>query len=312
MRIHLLLLLPLLLLACIGPGSNEGATDPSRAPAQDSTFIGEYRLVDGEGRLRLCGEWEERAVVGAAADSLELVCARSRTAMGQRTKVWVEGRLGGDGLEGMPAPVEVFRVLHHAATLRCPAMPVPELSGRYEGDLPSLGKATRTMVLDLFEDGSAFTAAPDVERGQITEDEGTWGVDGDGIVEVKWPTRDITHRYRQAQGEIFFLDERIKTGGLALRRQGDALRLWGTHGEVMQLLATLSTQQGRPLAAEEIDAHGMLQVLFPTEADREALHAALTALVGGAHRGWERDLDLAATPAELVLLVRRYRPRSAS
>lgn len=312
MRTTLFLFLPMLFHACVGPGPVDGDPDNDAFPPMDSTFIGEYRLVDGVGRLRLCGEWEERNVLGAGADSLELVCALTRTTQGQRTKVWVEGRIAMDEGEGKEAPLLVSKVLHHAAALRCPVMPLPELSGRYEGDLPGLQKDARTMVLDLFLDGSAFTAAPDVEHGRMAEDEGTWGVDGDGIVEVTWPARDIKHRYRHAQGGLFFQDDRMTSGGLVLQRQGDAQRLWGTHGEVMQLIAGLSTQQGRPLDASEIDAHAGLQVLFPGGSDREALNAAVTALVGGEHRGWERDLALAATPAELVLLVRRYRPRSAS
>lgn len=269
---------PLLVLAaCKGPvpGGRNGTTT-------DTTWSGEVRLSEGTFLFRPCGDTLELPLEGPGVDSLRPAYEGQAIEAGQRMMAWLSSEVR---LLAGRATLPIDRFRHLDPTRACPPMPLPALVGRYAYWIPD-HRGDRLVSVDLFPNGEALmlVAMPD-QRAPIEQD-GTWGADSRGTIELSWPA--INQRlYYAPFGDTLRIRQRREpgangpSGDLVLQGPPDATA--GARGEV---IAWFARTTGR--AAGSMTLATTIAELTPDTAALIALDAQARAWVpldSGVHLG---------------------------
>jgi hypothetical protein len=152
---------------------------------------------------------------------------------------------------------------HLDASLHCEPIPYARMGGRYR--LAEMDPThPRTVDLDLFDDGSALMYTDLYDGRGPMEEDGRWGADAEGQVNVSWPQRDQTMLFNWRDG---VLESTSQLAGRSLRmeRTGGVDATNGSFGRVCQWLTTIGQQHGQPLNPDAIRPSTALRSLLMTD-----------------------------------------------
>lgn len=219
------------LAACNGPVPGNTSTTTT-----DTTWSGEVRLVDGTFLFRPCGDTTELPLEGPGVDSLRPAYEGQAIEAGQRMMAWLSS--GVRSLAGRSSlPIDRFR--HLDATRNCPPLPLPALVGRYAYWIPD-HRGDRLVSVDLFPNGEALMLVDMPDQRAPLEQDGTWGVDSRGTIELSWPAMGQRLYYAHF-GDTLRIRRRREPGAEGptgdLVRQGPPDATAGTRGEVIAWVA---------------------------------------------------------------------------
>jgi hypothetical protein len=291
----------LLLLSCQG---EQGAEDPSTPAPADTNWMGETQITRGDTVVMLCGTGHRYHVTGPAIDTLSKRYTYFRTRAGQWVKTWFMGHLAPVMRNGLQdTMLVVTKVMHMDGGLHCDPIPNARMSGRYGTDFQD-PQGSRSMQLQLFPNGDV-TMITDFHNGIAPlEEDGVWGTDPEGHVQVKWPTRDQT-MYLQWEQDRLVSDMKLANGSVVvLPKLGPADRMIGQYGRTVRWLAAVASANGHPVEADAIQPSTTIAELFPTEASKAALQATLADTLGLDAEGIRLQWAAASTVKHAAQLMR--------
>lgn len=234
MRALLPFCLPALLAACSTAPVPTGDTP---TPPADSNYIAEVRITSVDTTARLCGSGRRYQLAGPDMDTLLLRYNHANVRKGQWMKVWFAAHPGTVLRQGLPDSALILTKFHHLdASLSCDPIPDQHLVGTY-GTRVTMPGAMRSSWLDLHADGTAVLRT-ELPNTPMLEEEGTWGIDVEGRVAVKWPQRDQTMLYR-LQDEVLLTEQSVNGQRIGLNRLGRLDRQAGSFGRAVRWLAAV-------------------------------------------------------------------------
>jgi len=294
-------LLPVLVLvSCV---DRPPAGDPIAPTPADTTWTGEVRMTAGDTSIRICGKGAVYRLTGPAMDTIAQRYTGARMNTGQRMKLWVTGHFGTLSEGGIvDSALFAVRFQHLDASLRCDPIPDARVSGDWKlEDVDP--RRPRDIHLQLYTDGAALMIT-DLRNGQPPfEEDGTWGVDGDGTVHVNWPARAQTMVLKWTPGTLIGTDHRPGMR-VTLHKAGEADRFAGAFGRTARWLAATATAQGRPTALRDIRPTTRIDTLLPSPEGRRVLREQALDTFNLNTRDAAVRLDAALTARDYALLVR--------
>ncbi len=273
------------------------------APAADTNWVGEVRMTKGDTTIRLCGSGFTYKLSGPDMDTLTARYVHARMSTGQPMKVWCYGHIGAVA-KGSLVDSTLFAVKfqHLDASLRCDPIPDTRVSGNWElDDLDPLHP--RAINLQLYSDGAALMIT-DLRNGRPAfEEDGTWGMDADNVVNVTWPQRQQTMLFTR-EGDAL-----INTNGppgkrITMRRTGPADRSAGAFGRAARWLAATASANGHPTQAEDLRSTTPIAELFDSPAAMEALKSQALDTFAVHHHSGALRLEAMKTVRDYALLLR--------
>jgi hypothetical protein len=286
------------LVSCVDTPLSDGA-----APAADTNWVGEVRMTKGDTTIRLCGTGRTYKLSGPDMDTLTARYVHARMSTGQTMKVWCYGHIGAI-TKGTLVDSTLFAVKfqHLDASLRCDPIPDPRVSGNWKlDDLDPL--YPREINLQLYENGAALMIT-DLRNGRPAfEEDGTWGMDADNVVNVAWPQRQHTMLFTW-EGDAL-----INTNGppgkrIAMRKIGPADRTVGAFGRAARWLAGTATAHGRPTTIQDLRPSTTIAELFASPAAMEALKSQALDTFAVHHQSGALRLEAMKTVRDYALLLR--------
>lgn len=271
MRALLPFCLPALLFACSTPPGPAVETTP---PATDSNYIAEVRITPVDTTARLCGSGRRYQLTGPDMDTLLLRYNHANVRKGQWMKVWFAAHPGAVLRQGLPDSALIVTKFHHLdASLTCDPVPDPRIAGTYSMTNAMPG-AMRSIWLDLHPDGTAILRTI-LQTSPMIEEEGTWGIDVEERVAVKWPQRDQTMLYRLQDGRLL-AEQTVNGQRPSLDRLGPVDVRSGSFGRAVRWLAAV---RGVPADSLSIGPGSPLNtVLNAPGTQAELLHMAMDSL----------------------------------
>lgn len=270
MRLHIRLtgLLPLLFLGACRPPSGTGTTTGT----SDTTWAGEVSVLDGRALFRPCAQETGLPLEGPALDSVLAVYRSQAIQPGQRMMAWIKGHLAASA--GRPADtVFIAESLGQLDALRmCPLIPLPRLSARY-GTVLVEHLGNRSLTLDLYPNGTALQLTEMRDRPIPFEQEGHWGADGNGLIEVDFGPSFPKGYYTSSGDTLVRIGSRGQGSGerFTLMRTGAAEPKAGVRGMVVEWLNAVASVHCTPLDRGRLTATTPLTDLFPNPTAMQAL-----------------------------------------
>ncbi len=286
--------------SCVDRPTTDAA---ARATPTDTTWTGEMRMTAGDTSIRICGTGHVYHLTGPAMDTIVQRYTGARMRTGQRMKLWVSGHFGTVERNGLVDSVlHATKFQHLDASLRCDPVPEARVSGDWKLDDVDPHRP-RDIHVHLYTNGTARMIT-DLRNGQSPfEEDGSWGVDGEGAVQVNWPLRAQTMSLQWEPGILIGTDRRPGMR-VTLHRVGPADPMAGVFGRTARWLAASATALGKPTSPESIVAATRLDTLFATPEAQHILRAqALDTLQPGVQEAAVR-LDAVRTAHDLLLLMR--------
>jgi hypothetical protein len=261
-------LLPLLI--CL-----HGCQTPSRTGSSDArtdtTWAGEVSVLEGKPLFRPCGQENGSALRGPALDTLLNLYRSQSIQPGQRMMVWFTGHMVAPDTLGTDSFFHIAALGHLDALRMCPLMPVPRLAARYSTTLVEhLGN--RSLTLDLHPNGTALQLTEMRDQPIPFEQEGRWGADGSGVIEVDLGP-SFPKGYYTVSGDSLVRIQSMTQGSLPrflLVRSGPPDPSAGVRGLVLNWLSAVAKAQCGPFDPAKATPSTRIAALLPTP---EAMHA---------------------------------------
>jgi hypothetical protein len=220
--------------------------------------------------VRLCGSGKLYRLTGPALDTIAERYRYANTRKGQWMKLWFSGHLGVMHYrDHMDSAIIAVAYQHLDASLHCDPVPDLRMGGRYR-----MAQADpyhpRAVDLDLFDDGSALMYTDLYDGHGPLEEDGRWGADADGQVNVSWPQRDQTMVFHWRNGALESTNQ-VAGRSLHMERVGASDASSGSLGRVARWLAAVGRQHGRTIDPALIRPSAALRSVLVTDAALEAL-----------------------------------------
>lgn len=289
-----------MLASCTGENGSEGSSSPTPT---DTNWMGETQITRGDTVMMLCGTGRRYRMTGPAVDTLDQRYNYFRTRSGQWVKTWIMGHLAPVTQNGLPdTMLVVTKLMHMDGGLHCDPIPNQRMSGRYGTDFQD-PRNMRSLQLQLFPNGDA-TLTTDFHDGSTPlEEDGLWGTDPDGHIQVKWPARDQTMRFQWAQDQLVS-DMNLANGNIILPKLGEADRMMGQYGRTVRWLAAVAAANGHAVNASYIQPSMTIEELFPTEQAKAAIQATVGDTLGLDAEGIRLQWAAVTTVKHTVQLMR--------
>jgi hypothetical protein len=263
-----LLLFLLLLEAC---GSKENAS-LNASQDQDVIWEGELQVTGPDARFMACASGIRYPITGPGLDTVLKLYTNQRSVRGQTMKAWITGHLSEQHPGQRDTAFVASTINHIDATLSCPPRPNARLAGRYtvSYDDPT---GERTIDTDLFPTGEVLSYTHLPGRSTPLEQDGRWGVNSVGEVEVYWPHIDKRLRYGVTENALTLRDPSAPKGRpvYVMLRSGPARRMDGTFGAVVRWMVAVSNAHGGPIDSLAVHMDVPLDSLLPSEPLRNSL-----------------------------------------